>query len=244
MEPSREYNLLPQGLAESRRTYLRRYWAPQFLTIAAVLVVSLFLGTRKAGLGEVFGFGLMTALLLVYILFISPRRARQRQAKCWDTYKLTIGTDYLLRQQADTPDVRLPFSAVRRAERLPGRYLRVIGSKRLEVIAIPESIENFQEVLGAVSRIAPPVDLKKDKSHKIALVNAGGFTAYMVMLWSHSTLIVVPLAVVVSGLLLWLFFYMQRSPNTSRRGKKISWVYLLCVGFPLLKIMEVLWRPQ
>lgn len=240
MEAVREYRLSSAGLAEAQRIAIRRYWAPQLLIIAAVLVLSFFLATRKAGIGAVFGFGLITALLLTYIFFVVPQRAQRRLATCWDSYKLTVGSDYLLRQQGDTPDIRLPFSDVKRVERLQGRYLRVIGSERFQVIGIPESIENFEEVLAAVCQIARPANLQRDRSLKGALLTGAGFAVYLVMLWSRSPQVVLPLALVVGGLLVWLFVYMRRSPNISRRNKNVSWVYLLCIGLCILKVLTLL----
>jgi len=66
-----------------------------------------------------------------------------------------------------------------------------------------------------------------------------GFAAYMIMLWSHSPWIVVPLAVGVSALLIWLFLFMQRSPNVLSRNKKISWFYLFLALLCLARILQV-----
>jgi hypothetical protein len=123
---------------------------------------------------------------------------------------------------------------------LSGRYIRVIGSAKYKVIGIPESIENFDEVLAAVSKIAPIANPKRDRSLKQFSIMASGFAAYMVMLWSHSWQVVLPLAVIVSGYLVWLFVYMQRSPNVLRRNKRASWVYLIFTVICVLKVLEVL----
>jgi hypothetical protein len=68
----------------------------------------------------------------------------------------------------------------------------------------------------------------------------GGFAAYMIMLWSRSRWIVIPLAVAVTALLIWLFLYMQKSPNVLRRNKRLSWLYLFFVFLCLLRVLQVL----
>ena len=50
----------------------------------------------------------------------------------------------------------------------------------------------------------------------------------------------VPLAVVVATLLVWLFVFIQRSPNVSYRSKRVSWLYLLFLGVCVLKVLSLL----
>ncbi len=238
VNPPREFRLLPAGLKEAQRIAVMRYLAPQIGIAAAIIIISFFLALRKATLGTIVGFGIVTALLLVYMFFVSPLRVRRQQVKCWNSYVLTIGPDYLLRQQADTPDIRLSFTAVTRTEHLPGRYLRVIGSAKYQTIGIPESIENFEEIRKAVMEIVPETIRRKDSSQKNALLMGAGFTAYMIMLWSRSPQIVLPLAACVTALLVWLFIYMQRSPNFTRRSKRFSWAYLLFAGICVLRVAD------
>jgi hypothetical protein len=240
MDDPREYRLLPDRLPLANRLAIRRYLAPQFAILTAVVIISFFLAVHNAETGGVVGFSVILALFLTYIFFWGPRRILRRQAKCWETYVLTIGADYLIRQQAGTPEIRLPFSDVKRIEHLPGRYLRVVGRERYQVIGIPESIENFEEVLQAVSRIAPPRNLTRDRSLKNAVLLAGGFLAYMVMLWTDSPRVVLPLALAVSAVLIWLFVYIQKSPNVTRGSKRISWLYLVFVTLCALKALSAL----
>ena len=156
------------------------------------MVISGVLGMRRANFGTVVVFSIFVGLFITYIAFISPRRMRRSLRKCWDTYVLAIGPDYQLRRQADAPDLRLSFTEVKKVEHLPGGYLRVIGNAKYQVIGIPESIENFEEVFDTVSRIAPAAGRKLDRSVKNILLMAGGFAAYLVMLWAHSPTIVLP----------------------------------------------------
>jgi uncharacterized integral membrane protein len=60
--------------------------------------------------------------------------------------------------------------------------------------------------------------------------------AYLAMLWSRSPWIVLPMGALVAGLLLWLFIFMQRSLNVSRRNKRASWVYLLLALVSAFKV--------
>jgi hypothetical protein len=179
-------------------------------------------------------------LYVVYICAVAIPRMRKRLAKCWDTYVLEIGPDYLLRQQADTPEIRIGFSEVKRIEHLSGRYLRVIGNTKRDVIGIPESLENFSNVLLELSNSFPAKHLSHDRTIRNTFLTGLGFGAYMLMLWTRTPKIVIPLAVVVATLLVWLFVFIQRSPNVSYRSKRISWLYLLFVGICAVKVLSLL----
>jgi hypothetical protein len=235
--PIRRYRLLASELPVAEKRLLRRYLIPQLAVLLSLVVISSVLGARNSHttMGMI-GFAVFAGLFFTYMAFGSPRRVRKKLAKSWETYVLEIGPDYLLRQQADTPDIRLPFQDVKRIEHLPGRYLRVIGLQKHNVIGIPESIENFPEVLQTVAALAPVTTLRSDRSVKTTIYFAIGVVAYMTMLWSRSPQIVLPVGTVVIGMLLWLFVFMQRSPNVSRRNKRTAWLYLFMVLLCAYKI--------
>jgi uncharacterized protein (TIGR04206 family) len=125
---------------------------------------------------------------------------------------------------------------VKRVEHLPGRYLRVIGWQKRNVIDIPESIESFPDVLQTVSTLAPVTTLHRDRSVRGTLYTIVGGVSYMAMLWSRSPWIVLPMGALVAGLMLWLFVFVQRSPKVSRRGKRVAWLYLFLVLICAFKI--------
>ena len=92
---------------------------------------------------------------ITYLVVWYPRRLRRRLIKCWETYDLEIGHDYLLRRQAGLPNLRLQFGEVQAVEYVRGRCLRVIGKTKSHAIAIPESVEHFDQVLETVSSLRP-----------------------------------------------------------------------------------------
>jgi len=235
----REYRLLPSALPEAERRIRQRYLVPHLGIIVGVIVLSAVLGTRNGNMHQIVGTAIFIGLFITLIVFRSSYRSRKALRELWSTYVLNIGPDYFLRQQSNSPDIRLLFRDVKKVEHLPGRYLRVVGNERYQVIGIPENIENFADILAIVSRIASPEKLNRDRSLKSSLWMLAGFAAYMVMLWSRSPWIVVPLAAGVSALLMWLFLFMQRSPNVLSRNKKISWLYLFLALLCLARILQV-----
>jgi hypothetical protein len=236
-EGVRRYRLQPSTLRDAERRQLRSSLPQLLVMLLAVLLPTFFVRGNRSVL---IVFLLLDALYIAYIGAITIPRMRKRLAKCWDTYVLEIGPDYLLRQQADTPDIRMSFSEVKRIEHLPERYLRVIGNTKRDVIGIPEGLDNFSDVVLELSNIFSSKRLNRDRTIRNTLLTGLGFGAYLLMLWMRSPRIVVPLAVAVATLLVWLFVFIQRSPNVSYRSKRVSWLYLLFLGVCALKVLSVL----
>ena len=117
--------------------------------------------------------------------------------KYWDTYDLEIGSDYLLRRQADRPDLRLQFDEVQAVEHFQGRYLRVIGKTKSRVIAIPEGIDRFDQVLETVSSLRPVRVRTIEQWQQYRAFMAAGLLLYVVMIWATSPAVVIPLSLVM-----------------------------------------------
>ena len=133
----REYRLLPAALPEAERRR-QRYLVPQLAILVGVIVLSAVLGARNGNMHEIFATAIFIGLFITVIVFRSSYRSRKALRELWSTYVLNIGPDYLLRQQSNSPDIRLFFRDVKKVEHLPGRYLRVIGNERYQVIGIPK----------------------------------------------------------------------------------------------------------
>jgi hypothetical protein len=236
---TRQYRLLPGALPAAERRIRNSALFPQMSVIVIGVLISLLLVVRNSDIKTVLALAGFDALFLTYIAFVSPRRMHRRLVKCWESYVLEIGPDYLLRRQADTPDVRLSFGAIKRVEHRAGHSLRVIGTAKHQVIGIPECIERKDEVFQAVTALAPVTSSGSDRALRKNVLMALGFAAYLWMLWAQSPWVVVPLATAVSALILWLVTFMQRSPNITLRAKRAGWIYLIFVVTCGLKVLAV-----
>jgi hypothetical protein len=233
----RRYRLQASHFGDAKRRQLRST-LPQLLILLLLVLLPTFIAARSNRSVLMFLL-LLDAFYITYIGAVAIPRMRKRLAKCWDTYVLEIGPGYLLRQQADTPEIRMSFSQVKRIEHLPGRYLRVIGSTKRNVIGIPDGLENFSDVLLDLSNIFPANRLSRDNTIRNTFLTGLGFGAYLLMLWLRTPRIVIPLAAAVAILLVWLFVFIQRSPNVSYRSKRLSWLYLLFLGICALKVLSL-----
>src|SRR6202041_919145 len=151
-------------------------------------------------------YGLLMVAYVAYLAVWYPRRMRRRLFKCWETYDLEIGRDYLLRRQSEIPDLRLQFDEVQAVEHVQGRYLRVIGKTKSRAISIPESIDHFDQVLETVSSLQPVRRRTIEQWQKYRVFMAAGLLIFMLMLWATSPVVVIPLSLAMGSVIVWVVF--------------------------------------
>ena len=184
-------------------------------------------------------YGLVMVAYIAYLAVWYPRRMRRRLIKCWETYDLEIGHDYLLRRQADLPDLCLQFDEVQAVEHVQRRYLRVTGKNKSRAIAIPEGIDHFDQVLETVFSLRPVRVRTIGQWQKYRAFMAAGLLLYVILLWATSPLMVIPLSLAMGSVIVWVFCWIRRNPNISINQKRIAWIYWL---FFLMCILQIIGR--
>jgi membrane protein YdbS with pleckstrin-like domain len=111
------FRLLAAALPSEEKRIRSSYMPTLVLAVALPTVVFVVLGIRQGATPKlIMAYGLVMAAYIAYLVAWYPRRMRRRLMNYWDTYDLEIGSDYLLRRQADIPDLRLQFDEVRAVE--------------------------------------------------------------------------------------------------------------------------------
>jgi len=232
------YRLLATALPNEEKRIRSSYMPTLVLVVVLSTVVFVALGISKgATRWSMILYGLLMVAYVAYLAVWYPLRMRRRLSKCWETYDLEVGHGYLLRRQADIPDLRLQFDEVQSVERVQGRYLRVIGKTKNRVISIPESIDHFDQVLETVSALRPVRARTIEQWQKYRAVMAVGLLLFMVTLWATSPVVVIPLSLVMSSVIVWVFFWFRRNPNVSIKQKRIAWIYWLFFLVCVLKLL-------
>ena len=239
------YRLLAAALPNEEKRIRSSYMPTLVLVVVLSTVVFVALGISKgATTWSMTLYGLLMVAYVAYLAVWYPRVMRRRLSKCWETYDLEIGQGYLLRRQADIPDLRLQFDEVQAVEHVQGRYLRVIGKTMSRVISIPESIERFDQVLEAVASLRPVRVRTIEQWQKYRAFMAAGLLLFMIMLWTTSPVVVIPLSLVMGSIIVWVFFWIQRNPNVAIKQKRIAWTYWLFFLACILKILGAAGSPK
>jgi hypothetical protein len=229
---------MPTALPNEEKRIRSSYMPTLVLVVALSTVVFVALGIRHGATAKLMiQYGLIMIAYIAYLTVWYPRRTRRRLIKCWETYDLEIGGDYLLRRQADIPDLRLQFDEVQAVEHVQGRYLRVIGKTKSRAIAIPEGIDHFDQVLETVSSIRPVRVRTIEQWQKYRAFMAAALLLYVIMLWATSPVVVIPLSLAMGSVIVWVFFWIRRNPNLPVSRKRIAWMYWLFFLVCVLKLL-------
>jgi hypothetical protein len=231
------YRLLAVALPSEEKRIRASYVPTLVLVVVASTVVCIALGLSKGATPKLMmAYGLMMAACIAYLVVWYPRKLRRRLIRCWETYDLEIGDDYLLRRQADIPDLRLQFDDMQAVEHVQGRYLRVVGKSKGHVIAIPEGIEQFGEVLKTISSICPVRVRKVEQWQKYLAFMATGLLLFVIVLWATSPMVVIPLSLAMCLVIVWVFSWIRRNPNIPGSAKRIAWIYWLFFAICFVKL--------
>jgi len=231
------YRLLEAALPNEEKRIRSSYMPSLVLIVALSTVVFVALGISKGATSRsMIQYGLIMVVYMAYLAVWYPRRMRRRLIRCWETYDLEIGHDYLLRRQADIPDLRLQFDEVQAVEHVQGRYLRVIGKTKSRAISIPESIDHFDQVLETVSSLRPVQVRTIEQWQKYRVFMAAGLLLFIIMLWATSPVVVIPLSLAMGSVIVWACFWIRRNPNIPGSSKRIAWIYWLFFVVCALKL--------
>ena len=232
------YRLLDGALPDEEKRIRSSYMPTLVLVVVLSTVVFVALGISKgATRRSMIEYGLIMVAYIAWLAVWYPRRMKRRLIKCWETYDLEIGQDYLLRRQADIPDLRLQFDEVKAVEHVQGRYLRVIGKTNGRAISIPEGIDHFDQVLKTVSSLCPVRVRTIELWQKYRVFMAAGLSIYMIMLWATSPVVVIPLSLAMGSVTVWVFFWIQRNPSIPIKQKRIAWIYWLLLLMCVVKLL-------
>jgi hypothetical protein len=234
---AQHYRLLAAALPSEEKRIRTSYVPTLVLVVATSTVTFVVLGLSKGATPKLMiAYGLVMAAYVAYLVVWYPRRMMRRLVKCWETYELEIGQDYLLRRQADLPELRMQFDEVQTVEHVQGRYLRVIGKSKGHVIAISESIDQFGDVLKSISSVCPVRVRTIEQWQKYRAFMAAALLLFIVVIWAQSPVVVIPLSLAMGSVIVWVFSWIRRNPSIPRSTKQIAWIYWLFFGVCVVKL--------
>jgi len=231
------YRLLAAARAAEEKRIRSSYLPSLVLSLAVPAAVFTVLGIRHGATPKsMIEYGLIMVAFITCLVVGYPRRMKRGLDRCWETYDLEIGPNYLLRRQAGLTDLRLQFDEVKSVEHVSGRYLHVIGKTRNRAIAIPVGIDHFDQVLETLSSLRPIRLRTIEQWQKYRIFTGTALLLFMIMLWATSPVVVIPLSMVMCSIIVWVFFWIRRNPNISVSAKRIVWCYWLFFVMCVLKL--------
>ena len=173
-------------------------------------------------------FSIVIPMLLV-IMFFGLRRGINRQKNIYQSYRLTLDEQTIIRQQNMTPDIVLPISEIKEILKNKDGSLSIRGKGMNNSIGVPSQLDNIEELEGRLSEIME-IQLKDQKSfiQKFPWLMPILMLGLMVTVYiSDNKLLVGFSGITLTIGLIYSMIYVQRSKHVDKKTKRTTWLVLV-----------------
>jgi hypothetical protein len=168
--------------------------------------------------------------LAIIVLFMgftifSIFRIYNKIKRIYETYELQISDNLIGREQADTPTITIYFKDVQEiVKRRKGGFM-VRGTSSTDMILIPRSIENHDQLEAALAQIKP-IAGKSQKAPLLLIQSMLGLltVALMICINTVDNKIIIAIAgLLLTAVTIYNFIRTRRSKNVDYRTKQFRW---------------------
>jgi hypothetical protein len=231
--PMQHFVIKPNGFNEVRKKLTRMMVVINSL-IASIVI---FLNYRNDATGDSSGTWPYILIGFGIIYSFSVWNAMRRQKKIFESFRLTIGDESIVREQLYTPAITIEKQHVRDIVRYSTGQIVIDGGSKLNAIAVPSQIDNADE-LGRILSEIKPISEKTAKSWMPYVMLIGVLVGMLLMfvgLGAENKFISVFCGAGICIAMLYGFVVIQKSKNVDKRIKWTSYIFLI----PFISILAV-----
>jgi hypothetical protein len=231
-----QFKISPAGVAQVKRKAMRTT-VP--VMIAAVLVGGLLPELGGRGRDQFNPNTLLVVVpLMAGILGFGFWKGFKRQKQLLESYTLTVEADEVIREQLDTPTVRIPKKDIASIVRNANGSLSIKGSNRAGEIIVPVQMNEQAELERLLEEIRPvtvpsSVPFLQRYNMLLGWVTVGLMALHFI---AASAAAVVASGVVIIGLTLWSFITIVRNKNVDNKTARGAYWSLFVVLAVLVRI--------
>lgn len=227
------YTNRPDGFGEIRNQLLLRVLPLGLLAVGVGYAISYATSASTPQQeAEVLPFFLP---LMLAALGFGIYRSLQQQQRLYHSYTLTISDTTITRALNDTPTVAIPIQNITSITQNHNGTFTIQGATAQESIGVYRQVEPY-DVLATQLRATHPLTMQTQKPVAerlrlpLVLLTLGLMASVYV---ATNRLLVALSGTALSGLLLWSFFSIQRSPHLDEATKRRRW-WILVVLFSVI----------
>lgn len=225
-----QFKIRPGGFNEIQRKALRTRIPVLFLAMLAVVFLPELL--RKGQDASRVNTLPVLVPLMAAILGFGMKKGLDRQRKLFESYTLTVGEDDLVREQSDTPVIRISKKDITKITKGVEGNFTIKGSQAGDEIVVPVQIEQYAEVEQILRGLGPVTVLSStpfiQKYATLLLLVQLGLMA--VNFTSSNPILVTVSGVAIIGILLWAFFVTRNNKNIDNRtARSMYWCMLVII---------------
>lgn len=179
---------------------------------------------------------IFTLIIMIPASGVSLYYNLKREKRTYESFRLTITEDAVIREQANTPTITIPRNRITEIFRTGSGIICIVGDSKINAIGVPLQIENREELERTLSEIRPIVT-KSPWTPTVILQLIG--LAVVIVGCPIGLLTEDRIIITVSGIGFCAFFVLgfvliHRSKHFDRRMKRLSYLTII----PLLGILS------
>ena len=217
-----EFQIKENGFAEIKKAIIIKTIPIAILAVGTGFAISHFNTNGQSSDVNVLPFAIpLTIGVLVFGLF----KAINRQKELFESYKLIINEDEIIREQFNTQTISIPRNEIKSIIRNPKGILTIVGNSNTEIIGVPSQINNSEKLEQILSEINPITDSDKkpltEKYKGVLILLVLGLMATVNI--SKDKIIVGVTGTVLVLFLGYSFFKVRRNKNIDKKTKRGMW---------------------
>ena len=229
----RSFTLKPDAYAQLRKASVRE----TVIISVLILVVFIFFNAGNFHGKEMYS-SIFTFVTMELIALFVTYKSLKRYKRMFETFRLTITEDKLIREQYNTPDITIARQSVKEIIKAHNGAFGIIGDSKLNGIMVPTHINDADELERLLSEIRP-IHVKTSHSlwEKLLLpIAIAGAIAAGWGLLNENKYIFTAAGLATCAFLVAGFVLIRKSKNLDRGIKRFSYMTVI----PLLSILAAI----
>ena len=188
-----------------------------------------------------FNLTLLAIPLALVLIVPSFLKTLKRQKEQFESYRLTIEGNTLVREQHNTPTIHLSFLDVREIVKIGNGSFVIQGLNKGDCIQVPVQIEDYNEVESSLNSIMPvTTKLSKSLMQQYGWLLVLGMLAFMIVVFvSPNPFVVTSGGALLIALLGWALYECRHSKSIDEKTRKGLWWLWLLMLLVIARIVAV-----
>lgn len=232
-----QYKIKAEGFGEIRKQIIIRTIPMGLIALAVGIGISVYNSDGQDN--QVSVLPIVIPICLGALAF-GISKGLNRQKLLFESYKLSISNDEIIREQTNTPTIRIPYSDINSIIKDDKGNFSIKGNKALDIIGVPSQIENYEQLEKLLNQILP-IETKNQVSsnQKYQILSVLLTLGFMATIYISTNKFFVGISgTLLSGILIWSFIQVQRNKNIDNKTKRGSYLTIL-VLFSVIVTMIV-----
>ena len=236
-----QYKNKPEGFKTIRKQLFTKGLPVMLIAVTTGLLISYF--TEKGDVENIYA-NMFFILFFAAVIAFSFWRNLQKQKIVYDSYLLTVGNDYILKEQSTLNATRLSFDEIERIEKDEYGNLFIYGDQKQNIVLVSANIDGYQGVKDLLKSIKP-IGIRDSYNlfQKHPLLTLLIPCALMVAVYLSTNKIVVAAAgIPLIAMIIWGFYKIGTNPYFTNRSKRSSWMIpIVLISLILIICYKLFW---